>query len=161
MLSFSVPTFGATNVQQTYGSPKPASLYQPMPAVGTPSFGMFGRPGTPKETSRHSSYSSKDVEPMAQPIIPSVERPRRHREYYLEGGDIYFLVRFRVPSLRFTNASSDPSLTGRKLLVPCAQVRKISIVSRPKKVWRTLKVNWKPQIFLRARICRIPETVCR
>ena len=52
---------------------------------------------TPKDHSRHSSYSTKDSEPTIQTIQPSVERVRRHREYYLEGGDIYFLVRFLVP----------------------------------------------------------------
>ena len=75
-----------------------------MPAVGTPSFGGLGRPLTPKETSRHSShssYSSKDAEPVVQPLPPSVERARRHRDYYLEGGDIYFLVRFLASSRLF------------------------------------------------------------
>lgn len=98
MPGFSIPSFGfSANSQQEYGSPKSYTttpVYQPMPAFGTPSFGGFGRPHTPKESSRHSSYSTKEVEPAIQ---PSVERMRRHREYYLEGGDIYFQVRFRVP----------------------------------------------------------------
>jgi hypothetical protein len=90
-----------------------------MPAVGMPSFGGLGRPNTPKEPGRHSNYSAKDIEPTIQPIQPSVERVRRHREYYLEGGDIYFLVRFRAPPHRFVGSLADISLTGRKLLVPC------------------------------------------
>ena len=104
MYQFPTPTFGATNGQQGYGSPKPAQTYQPMPAVGTPSFGAFGgRPSTPKETSRHSSYSSKD-ETTIPLLPPSVERQRRHRDYYFEGGDIYFLVCFRVPSPPLSNS---------------------------------------------------------
>lgn len=98
MSSFQIPHFGfSMNNQQSYGSPKPyhSPVYQPMPAVGTPSFGGLGRPNTPKELSRHSSYSTKETEPTIQSIQPSVERVRRHRDYYLEGGDIYFLVRFR------------------------------------------------------------------
>lgn len=63
-----------------------------MPAVGVPSFG--GRPNTPKEHGRHSSYPAKDVEPPIQPLVPSLERPRRSREYYLEGGDLFVLVSF-------------------------------------------------------------------
>lgn len=74
-----------------------------MPAVGTPTFGGFGRSVTPKEPSRHSTYSAGTIEPTIQPIQPSVERIRRHREYYLEGGDIHFLVRFRAPSHQFAN----------------------------------------------------------
>jgi len=102
MPSFGIPSFGFSgNNQQDYGSPKSyltSPVYQPLPAIGTPSFGGF-RPMTPKESSRHSSYSTKDTEPTIQTIQPSVERVRRHREYYLEGGDIYFLVRFRLPPL--------------------------------------------------------------
>lgn len=108
MSGFQFPSFGfrSTTDQQGYGSPKNFStpVYQPMPAVGTPSFGGLGRPLTPKETSRHSShssYSSKDAEPVVQPLPPSVERARRHRDYYLEGGDIYFLVRFLASSRLF------------------------------------------------------------
>lgn len=107
MSGFPVPTFGfSNNNQQGYGSPKSYHPpYQPMPMVGTPSFGGLGRPMTPKEHSRHSSYSTKEVEPVVQTIQPSVERARRHREYYFEGGDIYFLVRFRDPPRRSTNNS--------------------------------------------------------
>ena len=100
MASFQTPSFGFPgNNLQGYGSPKAyqTSVYQPMPAVGTPSFGGLGRPMTPKESNRHSIYSAKEIEPPIQPIQPSVERVRRHREYYLEGGDICFLVRFRTP----------------------------------------------------------------
>lgn len=68
-----------------------------MPAVGTPAFGVLGRPMTPKDSSRHSSLSGKDFEPT---IVPSLERTRRNKEYYLEGGDIYFLVRFPPTDLR-------------------------------------------------------------
>jgi len=109
---FTIPTFGSSNSQQGYTSPKTHHsplVYQPMPAVGTPSFGGLGRPMTPKEPSRHSSYSNKDVEPTIQTIQPSVERTRRHREYYLEGGDIYFLVRFRAPPYRFATRSLIPA----------------------------------------------------
>jgi len=104
MAAFSVPSFGFSNNNQGFqvGSPKASNspVYQPMPAVGTPSFGGFGRPMTPKESSRHSTYSTKDIEPPIQPIQPSVERVRRHREYYIEGGDIHFLVRSWTPTPR-------------------------------------------------------------
>lgn len=108
MADLQIPSFGFANNQQSYNSPKtyhPSMMYQPMPAIGTPSFGGLGRPMTPKEHSRHSSYSTKDLEPSIQPIQPSVERARRHREYYLEGGDIYFLVRFRALLSRYANHS--------------------------------------------------------
>lgn len=100
------PTFGSTINTQGFGSPKPFSIYQPMPAVGVPSFG--GRPNTPKDHGRHSSYSTKDVEPPVQPLVPSLERPRRSREYYLEGGDLYVLVEnylFRVHKFFFERES--------------------------------------------------------
>ena len=116
MSSFSIPSFGySPNSPQGYGSPKThhsAQVYQPMPAVGTPSFGGFGRPHTPADRSRHSSYVAKEVEPTVQTIQPSVERVRRHREYYLEGGDIYFLVRFRDPPHELAN----------HFLIPVSQV---------------------------------------
>ncbi|KAF9645394.1 hypothetical protein BDM02DRAFT_3101459, partial [Thelephora ganbajun] len=79
-----------------------------MPAAGAPSFGLLGRPITPKESSRHSGYPAKEIEPIIQPIQPSVERVRRHREYYLEGGDIFFLVEnylFRVHRYFFERES--------------------------------------------------------
>lgn len=61
---------------------------------------------TPKEPSRHSSYLAMEpVEPPVQIVQPSVERVRRHREYYLEGGDMYFLVGLRFPPHRFANRS--------------------------------------------------------
>lgn len=96
MATFSIPSFGYSNSgQQGFGSPKPyhsMPVYHPVPAVGTPSFGGVGRPMTPKESSRHSSYSAKELEPIIQPIQTSTERVRRHREYYLESGDMYLLV---------------------------------------------------------------------
>jgi len=115
MSGFVVPSFGfSSNNLQGLGSPKaylPTSVYQPIPAAGTPSFG-FGRPNTPKEHGRHPSYSVKDIEPTIQSVQPSVERMRRHREYYLEGGDIYFLVRFRAPAHQFVASFADLSPTG-------------------------------------------------
>ena len=116
MASFAVPTFGfSNNNQQGFGSPKAyyqSPIYQPLPAVGMPSFGGLGRPNTPKEPSRLSNYSTKDIEPTIQPIQPSVERARRHREYYLEGGDMYFLVRLWAPQHQFVKSLADLSLTG-------------------------------------------------
>lgn len=106
-----MPSFGfSANNQQNYSSPKsyqPSLGYQPMPVVGTPSFGGIGRPVTPKDHHRHSSYTAKETEPTIPPLQPSVERVRKHRDYYFEGGDIYFLVRFRAPP----RGSTDYSLT--------------------------------------------------
>ena len=97
MSTFPIPSFGYSNSsQQVFGSPKAYNstlVYHPAPAVGTPSFGGL-RSMTPKEHSRHSSITAKDIEPTITPIQPSVERVRRNRDYYLEGGDMYFLVRF-------------------------------------------------------------------
>lgn len=80
-----------------------------MPLVGQPSFGApYGRPNTPSQHGRHASYT-KNIDPDTMPSLqPSVERVRRHREYYLDGGDIIFLVEnylFRVHRYFFERES--------------------------------------------------------
>ena len=151
MSSFVAPSFGFSNNLQGLGSPKaylPTSVYQPIPAVGTPSFG-FGRPNTPKEHGRHSSYSVKDLEPTIQSVQPSVERMRRHREYYLEGGDIYFLVRFQAPPHQLVGSFAD--LTVSQVENYLFRVHRY-VGSPPlsdRRVWRETEANDEPQIFLR------------
>lgn len=73
-----------------------------MPIVASPSFGTpYGGAQTPPQHNRHTSYGTKSVEPEAPPMPPSVERVRRHREYYIDGGDIIFLA-----SLNFTEMNA-------------------------------------------------------
>lgn len=91
--SYGVPSFGApVNVyspKSGYASPQ---TYQPLPIVASPSFGTpYGGSQTPPQHNRHTSYN-KSAEPEPTSIPPSVERVRRHREYYLDGGDIIFLA---------------------------------------------------------------------
>ena len=162
MATFSIPAFGySSNNLQGVGSPKTAHsipMYQPMPAVGTPSFGGLGRSMTPKESSRHSSYS-KDIEPTIQTIQPSVERTRRHREYYLEGGDIHFLVRFRAPPRQLTSHSlTSASQVENYLFRVHRYVRSLAI---EKCGWRETEANDKTQIFFRPRVARVQKTFCR
>jgi hypothetical protein len=89
--TFPAPSFGSS-VSSAY-SPKTPHIYQPMSLVGLPSFGSpYDRPQTPNQHSRHPSYT-KNIDSDTMPSMqPSVERVRRHREYYLDGGDIIFLV---------------------------------------------------------------------
>lgn len=165
MSGFPIPSFGYSNSSQPgFGSPKPyhsMPVYHPVPAVGTPSFGGVGRPMTPKESSRHSSYSSKEMEPTIQPIQPSVERVRRHRDYYHEGGDIYFLVSFLELSRRF----ADRALTSvsYRLKTTCSVCigMKFRDPQRSKSVAGRRKLMTKTQVFLRARVARVQKTFCR
>jgi len=110
--AFAVPSFGAS-VNQAY-SPKSyttsPNAYQPMPIVASPSFGTpYGRSQTPSSQQQHNRHTSYTKDPeMTPPIQPSVERVRRHRDYYIDGGDIIFLVEnylFRVHRYFFERES--------------------------------------------------------
>lgn len=72
--------------------PPQSKLFEPVtlpekPATAPP----FERPPTTSGTPRLSYTKSGDGPELTMPQ-PTLQRNRRHREYYIDGGDIVFLV---------------------------------------------------------------------
>ena len=102
-----LPSFASTYPNPLY-TPQ-SKLFEPAPLSDKFAAPPYERPPTAPGILRPGHTKNGDGPDLEKPMTqPTLQRYRRHREYYIDGGDIVFLVSLLVYFYDSESSSSSP-----------------------------------------------------
>jgi len=146
----SPPSFASTYPNPPY--PPQSKLFEPIPLSDKFAAPPYERPTTASGILRPIHTKNGDGPDLEKAMTqPTLQRYRRHREYYIDGGDIVFLVRPSVYSYDCKSSNCSPPIQVENVLfrvhrsVPSHKVSPVWL-----KVWRTTVISLSANLLYSA-----------